>query len=180
MNILKKVLLGLGLLIVLLLVVALFVNKEITVERSIAINKPKEEVFHYVKYLKNQDNFSKWASMDPNMKKQYTGTDGKAGFVSAWSSEQSDVGKGEQKITGITEGERIDYALHFIEPFESKAVAYMTTSAPNPNQTNVTWGINTEMNYPMNLMLLFMDMDQMLGSDLETGLTNLKTVLEKQ
>ena len=30
----------------------------------------------------------------------------------------------------------------------------------------------------MNIMLLFMDMDEMLGSDLETGLENLKQLLE--
>jgi hypothetical protein len=32
----------------------------------------------------------------------------------------------------------------------------------------------------MNFMLLCMNMDNMLGKDLETGLTNLKNVLEKQ
>jgi len=35
------------------------------------------------------------------------------------------------------------------------------------------------MKYPMNLMFLFMDFDKMLGDDLQTGLDNLKTVLEK-
>jgi hypothetical protein len=35
------------------------------------------------------------------------------------------------------------------------------------------------MPYPMNLMLLFMDMDGMLGKDLQQGLDNLKGVLEK-
>jgi len=34
------------------------------------------------------------------------------------------------------------------------------------------------MNYPMNLMLLFMDMEQMIGKDFDQGLANLKTVLE--
>jgi hypothetical protein len=33
--------------------------------------------------------------------------------------------------------------------------------------------------YPFNLMLLFMNMDKMIGDDLSTGLTNLKTLLEK-
>jgi hypothetical protein len=31
----------------------------------------------------------------------------------------------------------------------------------------------------MNLMLVFMNMDKMLGQDLETGLNNLKRELEK-
>jgi hypothetical protein len=36
------------------------------------------------------------------------------------------------------------------------------------------------MKYPMNIMLLFMNMDEMLGKDLETGLVNLKAVMEKK
>jgi hypothetical protein len=35
------------------------------------------------------------------------------------------------------------------------------------------------MPYPMNIMLVFMNMDEILGKDLETGLNNLKGVLEK-
>jgi hypothetical protein len=35
------------------------------------------------------------------------------------------------------------------------------------------------MKYPMNLTLLFMDMDTMLGKDLSGGLSNLKALLEK-
>jgi hypothetical protein len=37
-----------------------------------------------------------------------------------------------------------------------------------------------KMNYPMNLMLVFMDMDKMLGDQLNQGLVNLKTILERQ
>ena len=120
MKILKIILLIIAIIIVIPLVVALFVAKEYAVERYVEINKPKSEVFDYVKYLKNQDNFSKWASMDPNMKKEFKGEDGTVGFISAWESTDKNVGKGEQEITGIVESERIDYELRFIEPFESK------------------------------------------------------------
>lgn len=36
------------------------------------------------------------------------------------------------------------------------------------------------MNYPFNLMGLFMNMEKMIGDDFQTGFNNLKTVLEKQ
>jgi hypothetical protein len=35
------------------------------------------------------------------------------------------------------------------------------------------------MAYPMNLMLLFMDMETMLGDQLQQGLNNLKGAMEK-
>ena len=179
MSVLKKILLVIVIILAIPLIAAIFIDKDYAVEREIVIEQPKNEVFEYVKYLKNQDNFSKWANMDPDMKKTYRGTDGQVGFVSAWESDNPDVGKGEQEIVGITEGERIDYELRFYEPFESKEPAYMTTESLSPQKTKVTWGFNGHMDYPMNLMLVFMDFEEMIGNDLETGLQNLKIELEK-
>jgi len=101
MRTLKKIILVLLAIPIILLLIALMVQKDYAVERSIEINRPKQAVFDYVKYLKNQDNFSKWANMDPDMVKTYRGTDGQAGFVSAWKSDNKDVGAGEQEIIRI-------------------------------------------------------------------------------
>lgn len=161
-----------------LLVAALFVSKDMKATREIVINKPKDTVFNYIKYLKNQDNFSKWASMDPNMKKEYRGTDATVGFVSAWEGNKK-VGQGEQEIKGIDEGKKVDYELRFVKPFKSVSKAVMTTEAVNDTTTKVTWGFQGQMNYPMNIMKLFMNMDKAVGDDFSTGLNNLKTVLEK-
>lgn len=179
MKILKKILIGIVILIVLVLITALFVNKEYSVEREQTINKPKQEVFDYIKLLKNHGSFNVWSMMDPEMKTEYTGTDGTVGFKSAWDSKNENVGKGEQTISKITDGERVDFDLHFIKPFEGIAKAYMTTTAVAENQTTVKWAFESKMPYPMNIMLLFMNMDTMLGADLEKGLLNLKNNLEK-
>ncbi len=179
MKILKKILIGLLVIIVLLLVIGIFTKKEYTVERNIAINKPKQEVFNYIRSLENQNNFSVWARMDPKMKKEYHGTDGTVGFISSWESNDKNIGKGEQEITKIDEGNRIDFALRFIKPMEGNATAYMTTEALGENQTTVKWAFEGKMGYPLNAMLLFMNMDKMLGPDLEQGLKNLKEIMEK-
>jgi len=161
------------------LIVALFVRKTFSIEREITISRPIHVVFDYLKYLKNQDQFSKWATMDPNMKKKYRGTDGTVGFVSAWESKDKNVGVGEQEIKKITPGKRIDFELRFVKPFASVANAYMTTDAMSKNETIVIWGFESRMSYPKNLMLLF-NMEKMIGDDLSTGLINLKNRLEKQ
>lgn len=179
MKILKKILIGIAVVIALLLVTALFVKKEYTVERALTINTSKQEVFEYIKLLKNHAEFNVWSMMDPEMKTEYTGTDGTVGFKSAWDSKNENVGKGEQTIAKITEGERVDFDLHFIKPFEGIAKAYMSTTASAENQTTVKWAFESKMPYPMNLMLVFMNMDNMLGADLEKGLLNLKNNLEK-
>ena len=178
MKFLKRILVVIVGVIALALFTALFTKKEYAVEREIVINQPKVEVFAYVKMLKNQNNYSAWAMIDPKMKKDFTGTDGTIGFVSAWDSENKEVGQGEQEITGIVEGERLDFELRFIRPFKATDNAYLLTENVEVNQTKVKWGFNGKMNYPMNLMLLIMDMDKILGDQLQIGLDNLKNVLE--
>ena len=53
MKILKTVLLVITVLVAIPLVVAIFVKRDYGVERQVEINKPRLEVFEYVKYLKN-------------------------------------------------------------------------------------------------------------------------------
>lgn len=178
MKILKVVLWVVVILIAIPLVLALFVKKSYSVEREVTINKPEHEVFDYIRMLKNQDNYSKWSTMDPDMKQNYEGVDGTPGFVSSWDSEKRDVGKGEQTIVNVVEGEKIDYELHFIEPFEARAQAYMETEPVTDSSTTVKWGFSSKMNYPMNVMLLFMNMEEMISKDLDEGLGNLKDIME--
>lgn len=60
------------------------------------------------------------------------------------------------------------------------ANAFMSTESKGNDQTLVKWGFESGMKYPMNLMLLFMNLEKMLGNDLMIGLNNLKQKLEKQ
>ena len=179
MGILKKILVILILIVAIVLVAAYFMPKNYAIEREITINKPVDTVFNYVKYLKNQNQFSVWANIDPKMKSTYKGIDGTVGSISAWESEVKEVGVGEQEITNITEGKRIDFALRFKKPMEDTAVGFMSTESVSGNQTKVKWGISGVMPYPMNIMLPMMKMDQMIGNDLQKGLENLKDKLEK-
>ncbi|OBT06863.1 polyketide cyclase [Shewanella sp. UCD-FRSSP16_17] len=174
----KKILLVVAILIAIPFIAAIFIKKDYSVERTIVINQPKAIVFDYVKHLKNQNNFSKWAQMDPDMEKTYRGTDATVGFVSAWASDNPDVGVGEQEIMAIVEGERIDFELRFLSPFEATEPAYMTTEALSDNQTRLNWGFKGHLDYPMNLMFLFMDFETIIGNDLQQGLDSLKLILD--
>ena len=178
MKFLLIIVIVIAMIIAILLIIALILKKEYTVVRETAIYRSKMDVFEYIKLLKNQNHYSKWATMDPNMKQEFIGTDGTVGFVSAWDSNEKNVGKGEQKIVSISEGEKVEYDLHFIKPFDGRAMAYMSVNALSQNQSKVTWGFRGKMKYPMNLMLLFMNMEDMIGRDLSIGLSNLKRILE--
>lgn len=177
---LKKIIITLAVIIAIPLIAALFTADSYDVERSVIIDQPKSLVFNYVKYLKNQDHYSKWANMDPNMEKSYRGVDGTVGFVSAWNSENPDVGQGEQEIIKIDETGRIDYELRFLAPFEATEPAYMIVEKITDGKTKVRWGFSGHMAYPMNIMMWFMDFETIIGNDLQTGLDSLKKVMETE
>ncbi len=123
MQLVKRILIGIVAIIALLLIVTLFVPKEFKSERSITINKPRQEVFDYIRHIKNQDNFGIWQLSEPNLKKDYEGTDGTVGFKFTWDGEK--LGKGSQKIIGIVDGERMDTELDFGFGEPAKAIQAM-------------------------------------------------------
>jgi uncharacterized membrane protein len=179
MKILKKLGIGILAIVAILLIVAFFIKKEYAVEQEITINKPLSDVFAYVRNIKNQNYYSVWNLKDPNSKMDYKGTDGTVGFIASWDSKNDEVGQGEQEIKSIIEGSRIETELRFTRPFKATDKGYMITETVNENQTKVKWGFTGKMDYPMNLMLVLMDMEGMIGKDMQEGLTNLKNILEK-
>lgn len=166
-----------GAIIVLIILVGLLMNKEMVIEKHIVINKPAQEVFDYIRLVKNQDNFSKWNMADPTMQKSYSGTDGQIGFIYTWDSKDKNVGAGEQEITAIEAGRKVEYALRFKRPMEQSAKGSFTVNQLS-NGTDVMWGFYGTSTFPM---VLFKSIFQkMLGNDLQTSLTNLKKILEQQ
>lgn len=82
-------------------------------------------------------------------------------------------------IIKIAPPTRIDYELRFQEPFEDTSYAFLELEPKSDSETIVKWGLNSNMSRPMNLLLVLMNFEDMLGKDLEIGLKNLKTILEK-
>jgi len=180
----KKILIALGVLIVLFIVaivaMTMIAPTNFAVEKEIVINKPRAEVFEYAKMVKNQNDWGPWFKKEPTMKQEFRGTDGQVGFVVHWKGEKADTGEGEQEIKKIVPNERIETELRFKEPFESKADAYLTTEDSGPNQTKVKWGFTGSMPRPMNIFLLFVDMNDAVGKDYQDGLASLKSIMESR
>lgn len=170
------IIIGIALLVFILSSIA---PKTYKVERKIRINRPLHEVYNYLRLLRNQDQWSKWNRLDPDMKKTFSGEDGKIGFRSAWESDHKQVGVGQQTITALEDNQAIYTKLEFYKPFKSQSDAYLRTVKVDDTTTDVFWGFTGEMKPPMNVMLLFMNMDKQVGADFEEGLTKLKEVLEQ-
>jgi uncharacterized protein YndB with AHSA1/START domain len=177
MRMLKKILLGLGILLAIPFIGALFIAKDYQVEREVVINKPIAEVFAYVSSLELQSNWSTWVLQDPNIKMTYVGEQGTIGSKAQWKSEI--VGNGQLEITNISPGARIDTELKMDMPMTPPSPTYLTTEAVSETQTKVKWGMNGNMSYPMNFMRVFMDMEEMIGTEYAKSLQNLKVIMEK-
>lgn len=180
MKVFKKILFVVLGSIVLLLVSGLFMRKDYAIEREVVINQPTDSVFNYLKLLKNQEKFASWFTLEPDMKKSFSGTDGTVGATLSWESDNMQVGVGGQEIVKITPGKRLDFELRFTAPLEAKDDAYFITEPISEHATKVKWGFSGHMDYPANMMLTLLNADEQLSNDLQKGLDVLKVILEEK
>lgn len=146
------------------------------IEKSIEINKTKKEVFDFLKFTTNQNQFSVWNMKDPSQKVTQKGVDGSIGFVYSWDSEDKSVGAGSQEIKGLTEGEKIQYELRFERPMKNVAFSQFLLKEIAPGKTQVTWDFKGPTKFPMSLFTPIFK--NMLGKDMSKSLDNLKNKLE--
>lgn len=163
--------------IVSILIIMFIAPQKFEMNRSVVINKPISEVFKYLKFIKNQDEWSPWKSKDPIMNQTFIGNDGEVGFIAKWEGNK-DVGMGEQEILSIIENQIVTSKLRFFKPWKSEADAYLRVVELTKNQTNVTWGFSGKNPMPFNVFMLFFNMDKTVGKDFEEGLARLKKILD--
>ena len=135
-------------------------------------------MFSFLKETRNQDKFSVWNMKDPNMKKSYSGIDGTKGFIYSWDSKDKNVGAGAQEIIDIKEGNRIDYEMRFSRPMQNTATASFVLDKIDENTTSVTWTFRSPTKFPMSLFSPIFK--KILGKQLDQGLQNLKSLLDKK
>jgi len=177
MNIITTILLAVVGIVVLLLIIALFLKKEHYVKREIIINAPRHKVFDFLKFLKNQDKFNKWAKTDPDRKVETKGTDGTAGCIYSWSGNK-DAGQGAKEIKNIIEGEKIETEIRFVKPMQVTATVIMETETLSDNQTKVNLINAGTLKYPLNIMIPIAERN--FAKDMDISLTTLKSILENE
>lgn len=177
----KKLLIGLGVVVGLVLVfvlVVVFRPNQFHVQRSMTMAAPAAAAFEQVNNLRHWDAWSPWAHIDPNMQQTYEGPEEGVGAIYSWSG-NDEVGAGRMTIVESRPAELVKLQLEFFRPFESTSTSQFTFE-PVGEQTRVTWSMSGDNNFISKAMQLFMDMDQMLGSQFEAGLSKLKATVENQ
>lgn len=171
-----KIIIVIAALFSLLLIYASTKPDTLHVERSIQIKAPPEKIFPLI------NDFHQWQAWtpynkDPAMKKTYGGSESGKGAYYTWEGNQ-EVGQGEITIAETTPPNQLVFDLHMMKPFEGRNIATFTLT-PAGDATTVTWSLDDKQKLMMKVMSLFVNMDKMIGKDFETGLANLKQVVEK-
>ncbi len=147
------------------------------VERSARVNAPAAAVFPLINDFHRWGSWSPWEKLDPAMKRTFSGPESGQGAGYAWDG-NSKAGQGSMQIAESADPSKVRIDLHFIKPFDSRAVATFTLR-DEAGATDVLWAMDGPMPYISKVMSLFVGMDSMIGPDFEAGLAKLKTVAEQ-
>ncbi|MCP5493739.1 MAG: SRPBCC family protein [Leptospiraceae bacterium] len=172
----KKILIVLGICILIFLGYVTTKPNSYRVERKIEIKTSPEKVFDSVNNLKNWALWSPWDKLDPDMKRIYSGPESGKGAIYEWKGNK-DVGSGRMEISESDSPKKIIFQIQFLEPFEDKSITEFLFNE-NGEFITVTWAMNGNYNFMSKVMCTFISMDNMIGKDFETGLKNLKALLE--
>ena len=171
----------LGLLALLVLGFLAFVSTrpdEVHVERSTTINASPDAVFAHLSDFHQWEKWSPWEGLDPAMTKEFGGPATGTGSTYSWSGNNL-VGKGRMTVEDVQSPTVINYRLEFLAPWQSVSETGFRLDAVEGG-TRVKWLMDTEQNFGAKLAGVFMDMDAMVGTDFEKGLTNLKGIVEAE
>lgn len=172
----KKILIGLAVIVVVLVVIIALQPSHYRVERSATMKAPPSVVFAQVNDFHKWNAWSPWAKLDPAMKQTFEGAPAGNGAVYTWVGNK-DVGEGRMTITDSHPSDLIKIKLEFIKPFAATNATDFTFK-PQGDQTAVTWTMSGDNNFIGKAFSLFMNMDKMIGGDFEKGLAQMKAVAE--
>jgi uncharacterized protein YndB with AHSA1/START domain len=178
MRFLKRLAIGLVLLVLTAVVVVWLQPDDYRLTRSTVIAAPAAAVFAQVNDLKKWDDWSPWAKLDPAAKVTFSGPPAGPGATFAWSGNDK-VGEGTMTITESRPNERVATRTDFVKPFAGTSHSDFIFSEAG-GQTNVIWTMSGTNNFIGKAMCLFVSMEQMLGPDFEKGLAQIKQVVERK
>lgn len=165
---LVNMLIGIGGVIALFLVVAATRPAAYRVQRSLEVTAPPERVFAVLNDLRQFSNAfvlfgAPLEKRDPQVQKTFEGQS------FAWSGKEA--GKGRLTITESVPGQKVVYALEFLEPMASKATVTIALTG-----TQLTWTMDGTHNFVGKAASVVMSFDKLLGADIEKSLVGLKAL----
>ena len=158
-----------------------FLPSEHHVERSVTLKQSPSVVYTLLNSYRTFNEWSPWASRDPNAVYRTSGPDSGVGARLDWSGDPRQVGTGWQQITSSTPYNRVEMHLDFGE--QGIASSFFDIS-PVEGGSAVTWGFSTDVTADKGVLGALMGkyfgllLDKWVGLDYEQGLANFKVYAE--
>jgi len=176
-RVLKKILIGIGVLIVLALIAGFFMPEEWKVEETIMIDAPPESIHAWVGNLRRWPQWTPWnEEMDPTVEYSYEGPEEGAGQISKWNGKKA--GEGELTVTKSSPKTGLFYDLWFADTDAVSKGSIMYEHVPDQKGTKVTWSNLGALGRNPLLRLFGPVIEGAVSDDFSKGLAKLKVQVE--
>jgi hypothetical protein len=146
------------------------------VERSTRITAPAQQIAPLIDDFHAWSSWSPYEKLDPAMQRTYGGAARGVGATYEWNG-NSKAGAGRMEVVHA-DASRVAMKLDFTRPFRANNLAEFTL-VPDGDATAVTWGMTGSSPFMSKLFGVFVNMDNLIGRDFETGLAKLKALSER-
>lgn len=147
---------------------------EVVIENSLVIDADPQQVFGYV------DDFHAWQQWSPiagaDSEVSVNGAERGEGAVLEWTG-GDEVGSGQMTIVDSRPGESVEIELELNKDARSWHTVIFAFE-PVDDGTRVTWSTHTEMSSPMQLYITDDAIEEMIGDDLDRGMTQLAAIVD--
>ena len=171
-----NILIAVAAIIIVIVIIVATRPSDFRVTRTATISAPPAVAFAQVNDLHKWEAWSPWAKLDPAAKSTYEGPLAGVSAIFRWAGNNK-IGEGSMMITESRSGELIRFKLEFLKPFKATNTVEFTFQSQG-NQTDVTWSMSGKNNFFSKAFGLFVNCDQMVGSDFEKGLAAMKSLVE--
>jgi uncharacterized protein YndB with AHSA1/START domain len=169
----KKILLGIGVLILGVLCFAAVQPGHYHVEATKLMAAPAEAVFEQLDDFRAWSTWSPWEDLDPQLDKTFTGPSRGTGASYSWHGNER-VGRGKMTILDEQPPTHITVRVEFMEPFRAVASSAFTLVDAGGGKTRVTWSMDGEHSFMGKAIGLFVDANEAVGRDFRKGLDSLE------
>lgn len=176
-KVLGGLLVGFAVLVVAVVAIGFMLPSSARLERSIVIERPPATVFTVLDGFRHFEDWSPWASLDPQMKTQVEGPINGVGARFVWTSEIEAVGSGSQEIVESEPYRRIGVRLVF-SGMDTQNSAQFELEPQGEATTEVTWRYESQFGSSLMARYFGLMLDRRVGPDYERGLEQLKAHVE--
>ncbi len=145
------------------------------ITRELSLDASADQISPWIVDFHKWVSWSPWEDIDPNLQRTYGGSDSGVGTTYEWSGNRK-AGAGKMTITSV-QPTLIDLDLDFTKPFKSASKTKFELNQAE-GSTTVVWQVLTPKTLMTRVAGIFMNMDKMVGADLEKGLAKLKSAVE--